>query len=209
MSPAKWWQFGLDLNVLTSGITYQIGSMNKTQRIQLILFQDQKFQHRRPGDANWRHRSWSTLVQVITWCLTVPSHYLNQWWLIIKVRPCGILLRAVSQEKLNMLKRAIFDMSLSMLRINNLNLRLQTHVPWSADQWVNGRSWSKLTLDSYQGEAWAHVTFLKCIRRNLAQDTLLKIGVIWTPLLNTLCLSNTWPTLNIFNNQECVGKGVT
>ena len=36
-----------------------------------------------PSDAIWRWRSWSTLVQVMVCCLTAPSHYLNQCWLII------------------------------------------------------------------------------------------------------------------------------
>ena len=37
----------------------------------------------RPSDAIWRHRTWSILAQVVACCLTVPSHYLNQCWLII------------------------------------------------------------------------------------------------------------------------------
>ena len=37
----------------------------------------------RPSDAIWRHRSGSTLVQVMACCLTALSHYLNQCWLII------------------------------------------------------------------------------------------------------------------------------
>ena len=36
-----------------------------------------------PSDAIWRWRSWSRLVQVMACCLTAPSHYLNQSWLII------------------------------------------------------------------------------------------------------------------------------
>ena len=36
-----------------------------------------------PSDARWRHRTGSTLVQAMACCLTVPSHYLNQCWLII------------------------------------------------------------------------------------------------------------------------------
>ena len=36
-----------------------------------------------PTDAIWRHRSGSTLAQVMACCLTAPSHYLNQCWLII------------------------------------------------------------------------------------------------------------------------------
>ena len=35
-----------------------------------------------PSDAVWRWRSWSTLIQVMACCLTTPSHYLNQCWLI-------------------------------------------------------------------------------------------------------------------------------
>ena len=40
-----------------------------------------------PSDAIWRQGSWSTLVQVMACCLTAPSHYLNQCWLIITKRP--------------------------------------------------------------------------------------------------------------------------
>ena len=36
-----------------------------------------------PSDAIWRQRSRSTLVRVMACCLTAPSHYLNQCWLII------------------------------------------------------------------------------------------------------------------------------
>ena len=36
-----------------------------------------------PSDTIWRWRSWSTLYQIMTCCLTAPSHYLNQCWLII------------------------------------------------------------------------------------------------------------------------------
>ena len=36
-----------------------------------------------PSDAIWRQRSGSTLAQVIACCLTAPSNYLNQCWLII------------------------------------------------------------------------------------------------------------------------------
>ena len=36
-----------------------------------------------PSDAIWHWRQWSALVQVMACCLTAPSHYLNQCWLII------------------------------------------------------------------------------------------------------------------------------
>ena len=35
-------------------------------------------------DATWQQGSGSTLAQVMACCLTAPSHYLNQCWLIIK-----------------------------------------------------------------------------------------------------------------------------
>ena len=33
------------------------------------------------GDTIWRHRSESTLAQVMACCFTAPSHHLNQCWL--------------------------------------------------------------------------------------------------------------------------------
>ena len=43
-----------------------------------------------PSDTIWRQRSGSTLAQVMACCLTAPSHYLNQCWLMssdIHIRP--------------------------------------------------------------------------------------------------------------------------
>ena len=37
----------------------------------------------RPSDTIWWQWTGSTLAQVMAWCLTAPSHYLNQCWLII------------------------------------------------------------------------------------------------------------------------------
>ena len=48
----------------------------------------------------WRHRSGSTLAQVMACNLTTPSHYLNQCWLIISVRSCGVHGRVLSWEDL-------------------------------------------------------------------------------------------------------------
>ena len=43
-----------------------------------------------PSDAIWWQGSRSTLVQVMACCLTAPSHYQNQCWLIItKVQWCS------------------------------------------------------------------------------------------------------------------------
>ena len=48
-----------------------------------------------PSDAIWWHRSGSKLAQVMACCLTAPSHYLNQCWLIISQ---WHYLKAISQE---------------------------------------------------------------------------------------------------------------
>ena len=37
-----------------------------------------------PSDAIWQYSSGSPLTQVVPCCLTAPSHYLNQCWLVIK-----------------------------------------------------------------------------------------------------------------------------
>ena len=50
-----------------------------------------------PGDAIWRHGTRSALAQVMAWCLTAPSHYLNQCWLISGEFPC-IHLRALYSD---------------------------------------------------------------------------------------------------------------
>ena len=72
-----------------------------------------------PSDGTWRQRFGSTLVQVMACCLTAPSHYLDQCWLIIS--SCGFHLRAISHD---MLKITIFEISLKIT-----DLRLQTHLP--------------------------------------------------------------------------------
>ena len=50
------------------------------------------------SDAIWQLRSGSTLVQLMVCCLTAPSHYMNQCWLINWLR--GMHLRAISKEVL-------------------------------------------------------------------------------------------------------------
>ena len=42
-----------------------------------------KFNSLWPGDAIWWHRNGLKLVQAMACCLTAPTHYLNQWLLII------------------------------------------------------------------------------------------------------------------------------
>ena len=43
-----------------------------------------------PSDTIWWQKTGSALAQVMAFCLTAPSHYLNQCWLIItKVQWCS------------------------------------------------------------------------------------------------------------------------
>ena len=51
--------------------------------IHLLMASSGAINSLRPSDAIWRHRSGSTLAQVMACCLTAPSHYLNQCWLTI------------------------------------------------------------------------------------------------------------------------------
>ena len=51
-----------------------------------------------PSDAIWRQRSGSTLAQVTACCLTAPSHYLNQRWLLIGEVLLHFYLIAISQR---------------------------------------------------------------------------------------------------------------
>ena len=43
------------------------------------------------SSAIWQHRSGSTLVQIMAWCLMAPGHYLNQCWLLINRVLCNTL----------------------------------------------------------------------------------------------------------------------
>ena len=53
-------------------------------KIDAFSFKKMHFNSLGPGDAIWQQRSGSPLAQVMAWCLTAPTHYLNQCWLIIR-----------------------------------------------------------------------------------------------------------------------------
>ena len=56
---------------------------NVMNKMAAILSRPQRVNSLRPSDTIWRHRSMSTLAQVMACCLTASSHYLNQCWLMI------------------------------------------------------------------------------------------------------------------------------
>ena len=69
-------------------------------------------------DAIWRHRSMSILAQVMACCLTAPSHYLNQCWLIIS----EVLWHSPDSNLTENLKIFIIELSLKFT-----NLRLESN----------------------------------------------------------------------------------
>ena len=68
------------------------------------------------SDAIWRKRTWSTSVQMMDCCLTAPSYYLNQHWLIIS----EILWHGPKGNMAGNVQTIYFYMS---LKTTNLSLR--------------------------------------------------------------------------------------
>ena len=70
-----------------------------------------------PSYAIWWNRSWSTLVQVMACCLTAPSHYLTQYWLIMS----GVFLPSLWGQFHWKCSRDLFNFDMR-LKINNSRL---------------------------------------------------------------------------------------
>ena len=86
-----------------------------------------------PSDPIWRHRSGSTLAQVMVCCLTAPTHNMNQSWLIFK----GVLGPYPESNLIyELLKRSIWKVSLEFTLLKfypNLpgaNVLSQKCCPW-------------------------------------------------------------------------------
>ena len=60
----------------------EYGTMKSMRQLNIGLYQ-LRVNSLWPRDAIWWHRSGSTLAQVMACCLMAPSHYLNQYWLIL------------------------------------------------------------------------------------------------------------------------------
>ena len=72
-------KFDKDTAILIQENVYE----NVILKMPTILFNPTNVNSLWPSDAIWWQRSGSTLAQVMACCLTAPSHYLNQCWLII------------------------------------------------------------------------------------------------------------------------------
>ena len=83
--------------------------VNCWRQITLIPHSSGLFNSLWPIDDIGHHRTWSSLVQVMTCCLTTPSHYMNQGWLIIS----EVSWQSIKSDLTsNMLKISIRDRSL-------------------------------------------------------------------------------------------------
>ena len=71
------------------------------------------------------NRFGSMLAQVMTWCLTAPSHYLNQCWLIIKG---GIHLRVNFTVLMNLICNMLRDRTLKWSRTEGKYFSDSVHV---------------------------------------------------------------------------------
>ena len=88
MSSAKWRPFCLGLNELTHcGVRLSHCGVRLSLSCATLHWQDNGTAGQ--ARAMWRseamscYKTWSTLTKVMACCLTAPSHYLNQCWLII------------------------------------------------------------------------------------------------------------------------------
>ena len=101
-----------------------------------------------PRDTIWRHRSKSTLVQVMACCLTAPSHYMNQWWLIIN-NVLGHSPEGISQE---MLQISIIDVTLKMTSLKLQHFPGAIELTWPTACWLG---FTSFTIDYERNQIMA------------------------------------------------------
>ena len=97
-----------------------------------------------PCDVIWWHESVSTLAQVMAWCLTAPSHYLKQCWLVI----CAVWQNSHESNFTGVPKLLFYISSLRMTF-----LKLLPHLP-GLNEWIKTQCYgiiqgSLLALHNY------------------------------------------------------------
>ena len=172
------------------------------------------------NDAIWRHRSGSTVAQVMACCLTAPSHYLNQCWLIIKGF-CGIFLRTFSQETP--------PPSIIKIRLNITYIKLDLNVP-GANEFKKFSStrvnvWSGSTVaqvmaccltapSHYLNQCWLIISEVWWHLRTISQEmpppsiTKIRLNITYIKLHNEFKkFSSTrvdvWWSLHLIVSQRC------
>ena len=91
-----------------------------------------------PSDAIWWQRSGSTLNQVMACCLSAPSHYLNQYWLIIKAVLWHSLVSNFARSAHEFNQQPVFGDS---------TFKITTTSPRS--QWAQGESQKPVTYECW------------------------------------------------------------
>ena len=96
-----------------------------------------------PSDAIWLQRSGSTLAQVMACCLTAPSHYLNQCWLIISEVQWHSYLGTFTRDASTINHENKFENYISKILLKSPRGQwvfnpLQSSDAWVIFSWVNG-----------------------------------------------------------------------
>ena len=117
--PLLWWVLSgcLRASVSTRWVSWSSWTASShTPRLNSRRLNTTRNRYRRRGTINslwlsdviWRQGSRSTLAQVMACCLTAPSHYLNQCWLMIS----EVLWHSPDSNSTENMKIFIFEMSL-------------------------------------------------------------------------------------------------
>ena len=88
----------------------------------------------------WRHISGTTLAQVMACCLTVSSHYLNQYWLLIS----KVIWHSPESSFTTSLQTALLYNEFGNLEI--ILLKLQPHLPGANELSLCGSGSRKVLL---------------------------------------------------------------
>ena len=111
-----------------------------------------------PNDTIRRHRSGSTLAQVMACCLTAPSHYLNQCWLIISK-----VLYHLSED----LIKGVLKVPMSKASLKIEFLKLHPNPPGANELIV--QCWLTVKLISF---CWGNITTAQTLNRDKFEMTL-------------------------------------
>ena len=106
-------------------------------------------------DAIWRHRPGSTLVRVMAWWLTAPSHCPNQYWLIINNVPWhsskGIILRSEDTNQWNKNGYLIFKIASRFPRSQWVSVfNLTKHTQFQHGDYNKKKAWPYFLSTFYQ-----------------------------------------------------------
>ena len=139
-----------------------------------------------PGDTTWRHRSESTLDQVMACCLVASSHYLTQYWLSAHF----------FREKdpwYHLWKVAFLECHFYVSGANELTwLHFPLQIPLPA-KWPP----SGMTMLIPPLVTWPEVTLLTCSLGSVWLGPSLPLSMLFM-VLSSGCVWGPWPSLLLF-----------